>query len=268
MTELIKTWDVVETKQLSKELLEDLLKGEIGAIRIPNFLSVEICEQALNGIQTYGIDFYEGVYPKIGKIGTTQFEHRFSEEKKKAYFNKAKEANMARQSIFRDSGDLLNKVMDFVANGWDYPVKLAVEEETGEPYFAGLIRVMSEALIHVDWAGGLDGLNPDWTIGKINAQLAWNIYLQPSSGGGATVVYQRPWRKVDEEYYKLKDSYGYDPAVVKNADFVKVTPEQGDLVLFSPQHYHEVEKTNGEIERITVSSFIGLMPNKTLVFWS
>ncbi|MBA2875584.1 2OG-Fe(II)-dependent halogenase WelO5 family protein [Thermaerobacillus caldiproteolyticus] len=269
MTQLsVKTWDVVETDKLSKKLLDGLLKGEIGAVRIPNFLSNETCEQALKGIKNYGIDYYEGVYPKIGKIGITQFEHRFSKDKKKEYFKKAPKANRARESIFRDSGDLLRKVIDFVSEAWEFDVDIAVEEETGESYFAGLVRVMSRALIHIDWAGGLDGLNPEWTIGKIHAQLAWNIYLQPSSAGGSTVVYQRQWRKSDEIYYKLKDSYGYDPEVVKNVDFVRIAPKQGELVFFNPQHYHEVQTTEGDTERITVSSFIGLMPNGNLVFWS
>ncbi|MGI2732199.1 histidine kinase [Bacillus cytotoxicus] len=265
---IVKTWGIEETQKLSVELLEDLFKGNIGAIRIPNFISKEICEKALNGIKEYGVNYYEGVYPKIGKIGTTQFEHRFSIEKKKEYFKKAVIANQARESIFRDSGDLAKNVIRFVGDAWPHNVDFAIEEETGDTYFAGLVRVMGRALIHVDWAGGLDGLFPEWTIGKINAQLAWNIYLQPSANGGSTVVYNRPWKKSDEAFYKLKDSYAYDYEAVKNAECIRITPQQGELVFFNPQNYHEVQKASGSEDRITVSSFAGLMPNKDIVFWS
>ncbi|OYD08213.1 histidine kinase [Paludifilum halophilum] len=265
---MMTAWEVVKANQLTKELLDGLFKGEIGAVRIPHFLSPQLCSKALEGIKRYGVDYYEGVYPKIGKIGITQFEHRFSEDAKREYFRKAEKANQARESIFRDSGDPVGMVIDAVGEAWGSPAGIAREEESNHSYFAGLVRVMNRALLHTDWAGGLDGRDPDWTIGKIYAQLTWNIYLQTSSSGGATVVYQRPWRKSDQTYYKRKDSYGYDERVVENADAVRIVPERGEWIAFNPQYYHEVEEADGDTERITISSFIGLSPSKKLIFWS
>jgi hypothetical protein len=268
MNQTSTKWDIIEKHNLNKSLLDSLFKGDIGVIRVPNFLSSDLCQKALQSIKTYGIDYYEGVYPKIGKIGITQFEHRFSPALKDQYFEKAAKANKARISIFKDTGDLVSMVIDFLNKGWDQRVNLAVEEGTNNSYYAGLIRVINQALLHTDWAGGLDGLNPNWTIGKINSQLAWNIYLQSSTRGGSTVVYRRLWRKSDESYYKLKDSYGYDPSMVLNTDFVEFTPKQGELVLFNSQNYHEVEKVEGDTERISISSFIGLTPKNELILWS
>ncbi|WP_340450477.1 hypothetical protein, partial [Halalkalibacterium halodurans] len=264
----VDLWKVVNADRLTPDLIISLLKGEVGAVRIQNFLSEEACNKCLEAIKNNGVDYYEGVYPKIGKVGITQFEHRFSAEKKKEYFAKAKQANHVRESIFQASNDPVKEVVEAVQEGWEHPVTFAVEKGTNEQYFAGLIRVMNRALLHVDWAGGLDGLFPEWSIGEINAQLAWNIYLQPSNSGGSTIVYRRLWRKSDETFYKLQDSYAYSEEVVADSDFVRIIPQQGELVFFNPQHYHEVQMTEGDTDRITVSSFIGLMPDQRLVFWS
>jgi hypothetical protein len=52
-------------------------------------------------------------------------------------------------------------------------------------------------------------------------------------------------------------------------DFIEIVPEQGEPVFFNSRNYHEVEQTEGAEERITFSSFIGLL-GKTgrLIFWS
>lgn len=259
------TWQIVETQTLTHEMLRDLYDNEIGAIKVPGFVSPEICDLAMRGIYERGFDYYKDVVPKIGKIGITQFEHRYSQEKKKAYFDKAQIANEARQLSFQYSGDFLSKVMDLVNDGWNGKVGIAVEKETNKEYFAGLVRIMHRALLHLDW-GPFDG--PEWEIGKISAQIAWNIYVQMSDIGGEIVVYRRLWEPSDEAL-KIPDSYGYSPDLVKDCEYVELLPAQGDLVLFNSRNFHEVKQTNGEDERVTNSSFIGLMKDSNeLIFWS
>src|SRR5215213_4170856 len=124
------TWETIKTQTLTRDMLLALANSEIGAVRVPNFLSPEVCNLAVQGIQAHGIDYYENVFPRIGRIGTTQFEHRFSPEKKKEYFVKAVTAHATRKDIFKDTGDLLSKVVDYVGDAWGRKTGLAIEDDT------------------------------------------------------------------------------------------------------------------------------------------
>jgi hypothetical protein len=258
-------WELITTQNLTHDLLAALFENRIGAIQIPNFVSVENSQLAIQRIYAHGIEYYENVYPRIGKIGITQFEHRYSPIKKQEYFIKALIAHATRKDFFKDSGDPLIKVLDVVQNAWGTSTDIAVEEDSGERYFAGLVRVINKALLHLDWAP-FDA--PEWTIGKISAQIAWNIYLQTGVEGGETIVYRRLWQPSDE-LHLLPNSYGYDHSLVEGCDFIRIHPMQGALVFFNSRNFHKVEMTEGETERISFSSFIGLMkPSQELVFWS
>jgi hypothetical protein len=258
-------WETVETRQLTRDLLIGLFRNEIGAIRIPNFLSDATCSAAVGGVYRRGLDYYKDVYPRIGRIGITQFEHRGDAARKAEYFEKVPKAHAVRQEVFKESGDLPYLVIQALRDAWGDNVDMATEDGPEQRYFAGLIRVINKALLHLDWAQ-LDA--PDWSIGKISAQLAWNVYLQMGARGGETVVYRRPWQWEDEDH-QVPNSYGYDPILVEGCEKATILPARGDLVLFNSRNFHEVEATEGEIERVTNSSFIGwLEAENRLVLWS
>jgi len=259
-------WQVDTTKKVDKTLLIKLLDNEIAAIIVPGFVSEEVCKLAANGILAHGFDYYETVYPMVGKVGLTQFEYDYSLEQKKTYFANVPLANATRKEMFRDSGDFLPLVISYLKDAWRGDVDIALENMQ-EPYFAGLVRVMSNPLLlHYDWAP-VDG--PTWTISHISAQITWNIYIQTPTTGGSTIVYNRPWRDESDERYAIPKSYEYDVAAVRGVDSVKILPQVGDLVLFNSRNFHEVKESQGETKRISVSSFIGLLKDQDkLVFWS
>ncbi len=259
------SYNIVSTKDLTCDLLTRLFTNEVGAVRVPNFISTDVCQLAVQGIQAHGIGYYDGVYPRIGRIGITQNEHKNRPSGKRAYFANASASHNVRERVLQESGDLLFTVMEAVKAAWVNEVGLAFEENLDEYYFAGLVRVINRALLHFDWAQ-YDGRG--WAIEQISAQLSWNIFLQVGAKGGATKIYRRLWQKSDE-VYKIPDSYGYDSEVIEQCDVVEILPEQGELVFFNSRNFHEVEKTEGEEERITISSFIGLLePANKLIFWS
>lgn len=253
-----QSWANTEENALSEESLNALLNNEIPNIRIKNFASHDECEMLARNARSHGFDYYENVVPKIGRIGITQFEHKAN---KHAYFNKAENAN---------------KTLDKLCEGTVHPIKrlaARISSETkhsltrgrdgsGE-YFAGLIRQINQALLHIDF-GPFDG--PEWEIGKIDAQLAWNLYLTPVKNGGECLVYNRPWLEMDD-VHKVKNSYAYDHNVVEGSEVMALKPIVGDLVLHNSRNYHEVRQ--GEGERLTISSFIGRYPSTNKLFaWS
>lgn len=259
------TWEMVTTAAPTRPMIVSVLHNDVAAIRIPGYVSPDICKLAVQGIHEHGIDYYENVYPPIGKIGITQFEHRFSPVKKRAYFDKAPGATAARRDAFKHSGDLTAQVIATVEQAWEYEASIAVEADSGEEYFAGLVRVMSRALLHMDWAP-FDG--PEWTIGKIAGQIAWNIYMQMPLQGGSTRVFRRPWEPADEAM-KIPGSYGYNMELVNGCESVEILPKEGDLIFFNSRNFHEVLDAQGDIERLTNSSFIGWMKDtEQMIFWS
>lgn len=256
------TWNVITTHELTTGLLQSLFENKIAAIRVPGFIDTEICKKAVTKIKGHGIDYYENVKPKIGRIGITQFEH--GNAKKTSYLAKAPENNARREQIFSDQPDLLYEVVNNVRKAWGPDVGIAMEEGS-QQYFAGLIRVIDRALLHLDWAK-LDG--SEWKIGQVSGQIAWNIYLQMGEEGGATNVYCQQWQE-HHQLLKNPHNYDYDRSIVQDCEMVKILPKQGELVLFNSRNFHEVESTSGDVERITISSFIGQINNSAkLVFWS
>ncbi len=261
---MMNEWCIIRADTLDSNLLVALLNNEIGAIAIPNFAPRSVCQTAVQKIYKHGIDYYQGKYPKVGKIGITQSEHKYNPTQKEEYFEKAPEAMSVQRAIFGDNQNLLDRVIDTVQGAWAGNAGIAFEESLQKAYFAGLVRVINKAMLHYDWAPLYD---LGWQTDKIVAQLTLNIYLQVGSKGGATRVYRRFGQKADLKH--VAPGGYFDGKVVEGADYIEISPEPGELVFFNSQNYHEVEQTEGEDERITFSSFIGLREDtQTLMFWS
>jgi len=256
----LQKWATLEDATFSTETLEALFRNEIPAIRISQFATVEECHKLAEAADFVGFDFYENVEPPIGRIGITQFE--FGNSRKFGYFDAVHQADSRKQRIVSLSFDPLERLAMLLRLHTAGKVGIAQENDHLGQYFAGLIRHINVALLHIDFAG-FDA--PDWKIGRCVAQLAWNLYLRVPESGGKCIVYNRQWCTNDEEY-KVPDSYSYDMSVVQTSEAKYITPVLGDLVLFNSRNFHQVLPGHGE--RITMSSFIGKMPEGDLVFWS
>ncbi len=255
----LNRWKSLENN-LTSENLKSLFRNEIASIRIPNFASTEECESFANQVQSFGFDFYENVFPPIGRIGITQFEH--SNKNKLEYFKAAKNANETYRKISSLSFSPLCRLAEILRETISTEVNIAYENDVYGSYFAGLVRQINQALLHLDFAP-LDA--PGWEIEKISSQLAWNLYVKAPNSGGVCRVYNRQWQ-AEDELQKIPGSYKYSHNLVKDTEFKDNTPIVGDLVIFNSRNFHEVLPAQGE--RITVSSFIGKMPEGNLVFWS
>lgn len=255
-------WELHHVDKLDGEALHALLDNEIAGIVLTDFVDAATLHAAVAGIRRHGMEFYEAVDPPIGRIGITQFEHRHTPGSKAAYFAAAPAANQRRHEVFAGSGDLFTAVAEALGAAWPAAARLATEDD-GSEYFAGLIRVIGQGLLHCDWAPH-DA--PGWAIGAIDAQLTWNIYCQVPEQGGATAVYDRPWTD-DAERMLIPGSYGYDEAVVSGRRCARIEPAPGELTLFNSRNFHAIEPSRGA-DRISVSSFAGRAPSGELLLWS
>lgn len=192
--------------------------------------------------------------------------------------------------------DVVGRVMSVLRHTTGLPVRLAREDE--REYFAGLLRVVDNTVqIHADFAPNVcllsksppKELNPPltipakkdcagWEIGRISAQITWNILLS-AVPGGETIVYDRPWRGASDDavFRKALPSYAYSPMGLQGRVFKVVKPIVGDLTLFNSRNFHEVKPCDRTVDgpqdilRLTMSSFVGLLEGEEgteLIFWS
>lgn len=253
-------WQTLNDWEMNSKNFQALLRNEIPSIRISKFASEEECNKLALAIEKIGFDFYKNVLPPIGRIGITQFEHRNRD--KSEYFEAVKKAKETYEQVTSLSFDPLKRLMTILRQNASSKVQIAYENEAYGYYFAGLIRHINIALLHLDFAQ-LDA--PNWAIENIISQLVWNLYVKAPSQGGVCKVYNRQWQPEDEKY-RTPGSYGYDYSLVATSEVKHNIPLTGDLVIFNSRNFHEVVPAIGE--RITISSFIGKMPEGDLVFWS
>ncbi|HEY1353511.1 MAG TPA: 2OG-Fe(II) oxygenase [Ktedonobacteraceae bacterium] len=254
-------WVIEEAQGLTISSLQALFQNEIAALRIPHFLTDDACTAIIEQIHRFEPEQYTDD-PEMARVGITQAEHM---GEKALYFLRAAAMNSSREMVFEQRKAALLQVVRALRSVWQGQVDVAHEEESNQRYFAGLIRIIGRTRLHFDWAPH-DA--QDWAIGRISAQLAWNIYLQASERGGTTRVYHRAWQHEDE-CYREPGSYAFDPALVQNAAYIEIAPRTGELVLFNSRNYHEVEKTEGARQRLSISSFVGLLkPGQRLALWS
>jgi len=108
----------------------------------------------------------------------------------------------------------------------------------------------------------LDGMSTN-----INTQLTANVYLEVPKSGGELCLWPN-WPSQDEYHdIQVEGSYG----VHKNHlcdQFIKLIPQQGELIIFNPTRIHSVERIDSG-SRLTWSCFIGKeSDSKPLKIWS
>ena len=251
-------WTEKQNQTFNKVNLHSLFENQISTIRVKNFLSNEECSVLLSDINKIGISYYKDAYPKIGKIGITQFECVNSEEE---YFNSVSTLNSKMATIHT----VRNKVIKLLECLGENEVSVAYEPKHKQEYFSGLVRMINDsALLHIDYAPR-DAKG--WSIEKINAQLAWNIFIQTDEVSGEGIVYNKQWEEKDEKF-KLESSYAYDDKVIRYKEKIEYLPKRGDLVFHNSRNYHSVKKSLGKDSRITLSSFVGRVSDDELILWN
>lgn len=254
-------WPVVDVDRLDRATLRALLDNRVAAVRRRGLLDPAACAASVAALQasdtwdTYTVT--DG--PTTGKLGVSQYSYG---ARKDEYFTDARAALDSRARVVAGLPDPLALLVGEIAAVWEAPV--AVAEEDGRPYFAGVFRSGAGIRLHADW-GPRDGSG--WVIGDVVAQLAWNLYYAAPGRGGELLVHDRPWSP-DLEASARQELYDYDPGTVAGRDRVVIAFEPGDVVLFSSSNVHAVADSPDGATRVTASSFIGERPDGALVLWS
>jgi hypothetical protein len=242
--------------------LEMLFAGQIAGVCVPEFLTAKECTELKQRAGQYEFENYRNVVPGIEKVGITVFE--FDQIGKKEYFAAVESANRRIARLTDGICCPLQRVLDwFSALSPNRRVSVGDEPGLG-PYFAGLFRRIEKGTpIHVDFA---PIEQPGWAVAQVRSQLTFNIYLDVSPiDPGLVHVWQRQARAEDESF-KIPESYGYRPEVVKDVPFATITPQRGMLMVINTRNFHQVCTAGGS--RLAISSAVGQLPDKNLVLWS
>ena len=248
---------------LNGETFRALLENEIPAIRIKCFASEKECCQFANAMRSGRLRYY-GVDRPIGYIGLAQYEFRWKRQKKD-YFDAVAQANADQTDVFSRSFDPLSRFISAVQAVWPEPVGIAEEEY--RPYFAGIIRFASAGIgLHADYAP----FNmPGYNVAQIDVQVGWNLFVEATGEGGVTTVYNAPWTP-EMKNGEPPQSYGLLVDDFKSVETFEYTAVVGDVVIFNTRNPHEVSPVKGRSDagRLQVGSFIGRMPDQSLVLFS
>lgn len=257
---------VVKASSLNRDDLEALNRGEIIAIRIPNFYSVNSCGYVADRMLTSDLYGKYANAPLIGRVGQAFFESLASDNHRISYETHAVNWIGQMRSFCEPYLSPIDKLRLTLDEVWPAGSQLA--SMNGKKMFVGLARVFSKgasAEVHQDVLAW-DAPNSE-EAKSLKAQFAANIYLKMPEGGGELLVW--PKSLSHEEYLKNKnpDSYGIDPNVL-GCEPVSIVPELGELILFNSRLAHAVRCPH-DSDRITWSCFIGAFDLfKPLMMWS
>jgi hypothetical protein len=258
------TWERDGEHELTAENLAALLDNRIPAIRIRGFATPGECAVFAAAAKRGNVKYYS-VARRIGYIGQAQYEYRWNPDKS-LYFKAVEEANRDLDAVVAQSFDPVARLIARIAAV--HPGQVAIAEEPGlGTYYAGIIRLASQGVdLHVDYAP-LNTL--DYAISRIDAQLGWNFFAEEPGEGGLTTIYNNPWNP-EVKPGEIPQSYGLDPALTEGAPSLTYAPTAGDVVIFNTRNPHEISAgAPGAVrDRVSIGSFLGRMPDRSLVLWA
>lgn len=258
------TWKTDGEHDLTAENLVALMNNEIPAIRIRGFATPEECAAFSAAAKAGNVKYYS-VARKIGYIGQAQYEFRWNPDKSQ-YFKAVEAANHDLAEVVGKTFDPVSRLIGHLKRVYPGAVALAEEPGLGE-YYAGIIRLASQGVdLHVDYAP----LNTvDYAISRIDAQIGWNFFAEDPGDGGLTTIYNNPWNP-EIRQGEIPQSYGLDRSLTEGVPSLTYAPTAGDVVIFNTRNPHEISAgAEGAVkDRVSIGSFVGRMPDKSLVLWA
>jgi hypothetical protein len=283
-----RTLRTVVAERLTAPDWAGLLRGEIGVLRVPGFLSAGQRQEAVTRLyagshfEAYdpidecgGVDpvahrqiqsdLLEGSEPGrppvTRRLGRTLYEYAVR-DRPHEYFKLVEEFDAARRATFTPGGDVIDSLLALISEVVGAPASIAEEPGFGRCY-AGVIReVHGRSRLHTDDAREE---TPGFLVGALPFQLGLYVILDMPERGGDMIVYDREYRPDDGA---LRHGYGLDPIAVAGDGYIGICPRPGDLILFPDRNIHRVDPCSGDGRRIMLQAHLGVNADGSIVCWS
>jgi hypothetical protein len=255
-------WHGSEVESITLEGIRAVLDGRTAYLVVRGYLDAERCGRIVSR-------FFDS-NPQVGTYGvlpTLQIGRPLMPVDREDYFSQTREFNAAVNALYEQIPNQATRVREEMerATGW----KTLEFEEKGRPYCTSLVVAFPPGAhipLHVDRSSDIKGLS----IHRFPRQLSWNVYLQPSEGGGELVIYDRTFATTDGEWKTEKQGgLHLRDSVLAHASEVRVRFRTGDFVLFDANRYHTVTQIHGSRRRVYVHGFVSLDPELgEMSFWT
>lgn len=242
-------WRGLDVRSLDEAAVDALLSGQAAYLRVSGFLSDRQAEDIVRR-------FMEGPHDErdYGATKTLQVGVALSAEPPERYFERSSAANRAVRALYEGMKNPVDEVRGTLARrlGWVF----TEPSENNLPYCTNVVAAMNPGTllpIHCDLPRDQRIQRSSFFISKFPRLLTFNVYLSTSDHGGQLVIYRRKVRLDEEQPSQCAFAFRDVPRAV-------VSPRPGDLVVFDPDHFHEVLRVGGERLRFTSQWFISLDP--------
>lgn len=252
---------------LTRNSFRDLLSGHFAVLQEFDFLSQAECDQIEEEherILALTPELHES-YPFAADVTFTAPALHAHADDPETYFRLASMARDVRREHAPTWERAAAKVIERLAALNDGDVKVAIQPDRGEEFFAGLLRAINHgAYAHTDYVGlDLDG---DYAVRAVTRQFGINVFVSHTSGGDC-VSFDRASMPGDEAYRIPTSAYGIDERLFEGVPKVTTSPTRGSIAIIATQRYHLIRPITAG-ERVTLSFFCGPLPNGDLVVWA
>ncbi|KAB8031857.1 2OG-Fe(II) oxygenase [Fluviispira multicolorata] len=260
---------------LDENSLNKLFSGEALAIHIKKYADKEISNKLTNYfiqhpklechphdlkkedktvLVDYGVD-------RVGVSYNTTFGQAKESENYKKYFEGALPAIREVRNTCAPYLAPFDKFRLELDEMWSPGASIANFE--GRKMHAGIARVMKrpELSYSVEKQPHFDGLQQKEV--KLIGQYSVNIYIYMPEIGGELELWDVPAIPIEN---LIEDSSECDWRGILPISTI-IRPEQGDLIMFNTRKPHAIRSFSASY-RVTLQSFIGVLPNKHLMLWN
>lgn len=255
---------LLEVEKIDKDNLCKMAKGELLAIRIKNYLPLDISRKLTDKIMTPGYEHYINA-PSIGRIGMAFYEAENKAELLDKYFTLSKNNIDDLRKRCLPYASPIDTIRCELDEAW--PAGAHLESLYGKKMYIGLSRVVEPNVYFLAHHDIFSKDAPDlFKSHSLQAQFACNVYLNMPDIGGELEIWDK--EMPPEEFDEMRESsYGIDPKIL-GAPSLTIKPECGELILFNSRKMHAVTPSVDQT-RLSVSCFIGYRgDHMPLTFWS
>ena len=252
-------WTTQILKKTTNSTYTDLVSGKVPALIVPNVLSSSYCISLSRKILKTN---FIGISPGISKkIGTSLSSHIYEKSK---YFSNALVSNQTLKNLFSDNVSPIDVMQQTISKIFQKQLLPAFENEM--IYSIAMIRIHEHGdSVHLH-RDNSDFEMSEYGISNLKNQLSAILYLQSPLHGGELTIYDKMWNKNDERM--RYPEFGYSLDLIKNTTQKKILPVAGNMIIFNPKLYHQVESAIGIKSRISLGFFFGEMSKNYLCSWT
>ncbi|GBN44549.1 hypothetical protein AVEN_123923-1 [Araneus ventricosus] len=264
---------VIETTELTADILKDLFDDKICVLCVRNYVPREVCEKLDIFLQEKGSEPYTHEIRKDGKVDLEYFGvNRYGFPLNSIYTddtgkNLEKYLSLALptiRSIRKAAAPYLTPIDKFrVELDEAWPNKANVAILNGRKTFCGIGRIMPTSLSELSEVQPHFDAVPTSCFPNIHKQFTANFYLNVPDQGGELEIWNIPPLDISEiESFKIPEDWRSTlPASMK------VKPGQGDLVFFNTRRPHAITKFHGQNPRVSIQTFIGYTKEEEIFLW-